>query len=458
MFAHHRKRLHLLFAIADAALTATAFEMAYFTRTRVSGLGTLFFLRPETHILLLCFCAAVWVALGSLQRVYKYLDSANTRQLIAHTLRQAIIGTVLVILFQYLLRLNPALSRSFLSLFFIYDVILLAVFRWFAPGVMGAFQRGFGSAYHLVIVGSPAKTEALAQKLCEGSPFRIQVVAQIAESECGTKLQRMLAEQIVDEVIFEVDSSKLPELEEVFLQCDEEGVRTRVAIDFFPHVNSDISLDRVGDAPLLTFSAAPLDDLRLVLKRLFDIVASLSLLVALAPVFLVVVALIKLTSRGPIVFRQARCGLNGRRFTMYKFRSMVEGADRMKAQLEHLNERRIAFKMARDPRVTPVGRWLRKFSIDELPQLYNVLRGDMSIVGPRPPLPEEVDHYERWQRRRLRMRPGLTCLWAVSGRDLIDFNAWMRMDIKYIENWSLKLDWSIILRTIPHVLAGKGAH
>ncbi len=262
----------------------------------------------------------------------------------------------------------------------------------------------------------------------------------------------------MDEVIFDVDSSRLAGLEEVFLQCDEEGVRTRVAIDFFPHVNSDITLDRVGNAPLLTFSAAPLDDLRLLLKRFFDVVVSAAALVILFPLILLVTALIKLTSPGPVIFRQARCGLNGRRFTLYKFRSMIENADDLKPQLQHLSERSVAFKLAHDPRVTTVGRWLRKFSIDELPQLYNVLRGDMSIVGPRPPLPEEVDRYERWQRRRLRMRPGLTCLWAVAGRDRIDFNAWMRMDISYIENWSLKLDWSIILKTIPHVLAGRGAH
>ncbi len=240
----------------------------------------------------------------------------------------------------------------------------------------------------------------------------------------------------MDEVIFDVDSRKLPALEEVFLQCDEEGVRTRVAIDFFPHVNSEITLDRVGDAPLLTFSAAPLDDLRLLLKRFFDIVVSAAALVVLSPLMGLAALSIKLTSRGPIIFRQARCGLNGRRFTLYKFRSMVMNADEMKAQLEHLSEREIAFKISDDPRVTPVGRWLRKFSIDEWPQFYNVLRGDMSVVGPRPPLPEEVDQYERWQRRRLRMRPGLTCLWAVAGRDRIDFNAWMRMDISYIENWS----------------------
>ncbi len=137
---------------------------------------------------------------------------------------------------------------------------------------------------------------------------------------------------------------------------------------------------------------------------------------------------------------------------------MVDNAHAMRAALEHLNEREVAFKISNDPRVTPLGRWLRKFSLDELPQLWNVLNGDMSIVGPRPPLPEEVERYQPWQRRRLRMRPGLTCLWAIAGRDKIDFNAWMRLDISYIENWSLGLDWSIILKTIPHVIAGRGAH
>ncbi len=447
----------MLFAAADALLTVLAFEAAYFTRVRMS-LEHLFFLRVRPHILLLGFCAVVWVALGSLQRVYEYLDSANPKRLLIHTLRQSIIGTVLIILFQYLLRLDPPLSRSFLFLFFMYDLCLLALFRWFSPQLVGAFQRGFGSPYHLVIVGNGEKASSLARQLCDSSPFRIQVSARITEENCARELPKLLAGQIVDEVIFDVDSRKLAELEEVFLQCDEEGVRTRVAIDFFPHVNSDITLDRVGSAPLLTFSAAPLDDLRLLLKRFFDVAVSACALAVLSPLILLVAALIKLTSPGPIIFRQARCGLNGRRFTLYKFRSMVENADQLKAQLEHLSERSVAFKLAHDPRVTAVGRWLRKFSIDELPQLYNVLRGDMSVVGPRPPLPEEVEHYERWQRRRLRMRPGLTCLWAVAGRDRIDFNAWMRMDISYIENWSLKLDWSIILKTIPHVLAGRGAH
>ncbi len=457
MFAHHRKKIQLLFAIADAILTIIAFELAYVTRTSLA-FERLFFLRLQPHILLLVFCAVVWVALGSFLRIYEYLDTASPRRFLSNSLRQAVLGITLVILFQYLLRLDPPLSRSFLSFFFIYDFFLLVLFRATSPRLIGAFQRDFGTPYHIVIVGNPNKAAVLERHLCEGTPFRIRILATITEDECAEKLPELLSRQVVDEVIFEVDSSKLPSLEEVFLHCDEEGVRTRVAIDFFPHVNSDISLDRVGDAPLLTFSAAPLDDLRLLLKRFFDVIVSACALVVLSPLILACAVLIKLTSPGPVIFRQARCGLNGRRFTLYKFRSMIENADQMKPQLEHLSERQIAFKLARDPRVTSVGRWLRKFSMDELPQLYNVLRGDMSVVGPRPPLPEEVERYERWQRRRLRMRPGLTCLWAVAGRDRIDFNAWMRMDISYIENWSLKLDWSIILKTIPHVLAGRGAH
>jgi lipopolysaccharide/colanic/teichoic acid biosynthesis glycosyltransferase len=172
---------------------------------------------------------------------------------------------------------------------------------------------------------------------------------------------------------------------------------------------------------------------------------------------LLIAAAIRFTAPVPAIFRQVRCGLNGRRFLFYKFRSMCENAEALKAGLAHLNTRQTAFKIPDDPRLTPVGRFLRKFSIDEWPQLWNVLRGDMSLVGPRPAVPGEVDQYQQWQRRRLRMRPGLTCLWAVCGRDSLDFDTWMKMDMQYIDNWSLALDWKILLRTIPRVLTGHGA-
>jgi exopolysaccharide biosynthesis polyprenyl glycosylphosphotransferase len=231
-----------------------------------------------------------------------------------------------------------------------------------------------------------------------------------------------------------------------------------VAVDFFPHVNSEVYLERLGAAPLLTFSAAPHDEIRLFLKRVIDVMLAIAALVLMLPFMAGLAFLIRLTSPGPAIFRQVRCGLNGRRFVFYKFRSMCEDAEQLKAQLQHLNQKETAFKIPRDPRLTRLGRFLRKFSIDEWPQLWNVIKGDMSIVGPRPAVPEEVENYKRWQRRRLRMRPGLTCLWAVSGRDNLDFETWMKLDMQYIDNWSLVLDWKIILRTIPNVLLGKGAN
>ena len=246
-------------------------------------------------------------------------------------------------------------------------------------------------------------------------------------------LTELLRRHVIDEIIFAVDSSKLSDMEDVFLRCDEEGVRTRVVVDFFPHVNSQVYLDRLGTKPLLTFSAAPHDEIRLLLKRVTDLVIAAAALVLLLPFMLLIALLIRLTSPGPAIFRQVRCGLNGRRFTFYKFRSMCDNAEELKASLMHLNRKSTAFKIPNDPRLTPVGRFLRKFSIDEWPQLWNVLKGEMSLVGPRPAVPEEVELYQTWQRRRLRMRPGLTCLWALAGRDRLDFDTWMKMDMQYID-------------------------
>jgi exopolysaccharide biosynthesis polyprenyl glycosylphosphotransferase len=273
-----------------------------------------------------------------------------------------------------------------------------------------------------------------------------------------SELPRLLRQEVIDEVVFSVDSHALQSLEDVFLQCDEEGVRTRVAVDFFPHVNSDMYLERLGSIPLLTFSATPDDEVRLFLKRAIDVVIAGVALVVLSPLFLVLAVLIRVTSPGPAIFKQIRCGLNGRRFTFYKFRSMVRDAEARRAEVMHLSKRSTATKIPNDPRLTSIGGFLRRFSLDELPQLFNVLKGDMSLVGPRPAIPEEVAQYAVWQRRRLRMRPGLTCIWALNGRDQVDFETWMKMDMQYIDNWSLGLDWQIIFRTIPQVVLGKGAN
>jgi exopolysaccharide biosynthesis polyprenyl glycosylphosphotransferase len=195
-----------------------------------------------------------------------------------------------------------------------------------------------------------------------------------------------------------------------------------------------------------------------VFKRLLDIVASSAALWVLFPFLLAVAALVKLTSAGPIFFRQQRVGLHGKRFHMLKFRSMVVNAEELKAKLLSRNEQTgPVFKMKHDPRVTPLGRILRKYSIDELPQLVNVLRGDMTLVGPRPPVPQEVAQYEPWQHRRLSVPPGLTGLWQVSGRNEIGFQDWMYLDLQYIDHWNLGRDLNLLLRTVPVVMSGKGS-
>jgi exopolysaccharide biosynthesis polyprenyl glycosylphosphotransferase len=194
------------------------------------------------------------------------------------------------------------------------------------------------------------------------------------------------------------------------------------------------------------------------IKRLFDIISSAAGLLVLSPLLVTVAILIKLTSRGPIFFKQKRVGLHGKPFNMLKFRSMVVNAEELRAKLEAMNEQTgPVFKMKNDPRITRIGRFIRKYSIDELPQLLNVLRGEMSVVGPRPPLPKEVEKYAAWQRRRLSVRPGLTCIWQVSGRNQISFEEWMYLDMQYIDNWTLLTDLGLILKTVPVVITGNGA-
>jgi exopolysaccharide biosynthesis polyprenyl glycosylphosphotransferase len=242
------------------------------------------------------------------------------------------------------------------------------------------------------------------------------------------------------------------------LACAEQGVRTTIAADLFSIGLVKSGISYFGGMPLIHFQTPPGDSWELAVKRMIDIAVAAVALVVLSPLFLILAVGVK-TSPGEILFRQTRVGLNGRLFQMLKFRSMCVGAEAALQQLKERNEMQgPAFKMKDDPRITPFGRFMRRFSLDELPQLWNVLIGDMSLVGPRPPIPGEVGLYERRSRRRLSMRPGLTCTWQVSGRNEIkDFESWVKLDLHYIDNWSLMGDLVLLLRTIPAVLLGTGA-
>ena len=472
MYSRHQRKFQVLYAVCDLVLILFSFLAAFSLRSQLP-LENLFDIQPPVRVLLLTFAAASNILLSNAFQIYAQVELMSPWRILTRTFRHVALTMVGLILVEFALRLN--LSRPFFFLFGLNQWIFLAAGRLIVRRYAGSWRRHFNAPMHVMVAGTGSTAREVARALEEAAPYGIRLQGFFdlnldaaspapASQNLGYpvhsihRLRDFLEQQVLDEIIFAVDSGDLQPLQDIFLECDEEGIRTRLAVNQFPHVNSEMYLETLGHIPLLTFSATPSDELHLLVKRTLDVsLAALGLAIA-SPVLLLAAALVRLTSPGPIIFRQERCGLNGRRFTLYKFRSMVENAEELRPGLEHLNEKSTVFKIRNDPRLTPAGRFLRKFSIDELPQLWNILRGDMSIVGPRPPIASEVENYERWQRRRLRMRPGLTCLWAVEGRDHLDFDTMMRKDLQYIDSWSLVLDLRIILRTIPLVLTGKGAH
>jgi exopolysaccharide biosynthesis polyprenyl glycosylphosphotransferase len=468
VFSRHHRKIKALFAVTDILFVVLAFEIAYQSRQWMP-LEREFYILVQGKALLLGIAMLSWPLAALWLGVYDRLDAAHPRVIFRDSFKQCVLGTVGLILVQFSLRMD--LSRVFLAIFGLLTWLLILLFRLNAGRLVRWVRSDFGGSHYVLVVGVNDRAVRVARTLEGSASYGIRLVGFLEDSDDTSvrlgreypihrlsRLPEMLERDVVDEIILCVDTRRMAAMEDLLILCDEYGVRTHVAADFFPHVNSDVYLDRLDQIPLLTFAAAPNDELLLFLKRLTDIVLAAAAMALLAPVMLVLAVLIKFTSPGPVIFSQVRCGLNGRRFTFYKFRSMVANAEEMKQDLMHLNEKEVAFKIANDPRLTPIGRHLRRFSIDEWPQLWNVLKGDMSLVGPRPAVPEEVENYKRWQRRRLRMRPGLTCLWALEGRDHLDFESWMRKDMEYIDNWSLGLDWKIMFRTIPHVLAGRGAN
>lgn len=352
--------------------------------------------------------------------------------------------------------------------------LLGALSRIIARRFMSVVRRSGYNYRHLLIIGTNTEAQQLATRL-EGLPeLGYKIVGFISEEPAAANstvinglkvigsladVQRVLETGPVDEIII-----CLPMREHVATVFDVVRLAQELGIvlRLFPDDSSARILSRVY---VETFDGAPVVTLfretmllQLLFKRVLDFIVSFICLVILSPLLLLIATLIKVTSPGPVLFVQRRVGMNKRTFNLYKFRSMYMDAEKRRHELEALNEMDgPVFKIKNDPRITPIGRFIRKTSIDELPQLMNVLRGQMSLVGPRPPLPDEVDKYDWLYRKRLSIKPGITCLWQISGRNHISFKQWMAMDREYIDNWSIWLDLRILAKTVPSVLFGRGA-
>jgi exopolysaccharide biosynthesis polyprenyl glycosylphosphotransferase len=276
-----------------------------------------------------------------------------------------------------------------------------------------------------------------------------------------SQLESIIAQEPVDEVFITLPRDKYGHLVDTIVRlCEEQGIIVRLRTDMFALKIARWHVDEVDGMPIVTIRSGPSDSWQLMAKRLLDMCGSAICLLAMAPIFGLIALLIKLDSPGPVFFRQERVGFHKRRFRLFKFRTMVDGAEQQQQKLESLNEAEgPVFKIKGDPRITRIGKFLRRTSLDELPQLINVLKGEMSLVGPRPLPVRDVERIDvQWHKRRFSVKPGVTCLWQVNGRSHVGFDYWVRMDLEYIDKWSLGLDLKILMKTIPAVLKGSGAY
>ena len=324
----------------------------------------------------------------------------------------------------------------------------------------------------VLIVGTGAQARDLSEKMSNGKDNSLEIVGILAKdsSKIGVKigaskiigsydqLQNILTTNVIQQVIFTLPSKDLSYLDSLLIICDQIGVTSQVIHNTEKQLLYKVQTDSVAGFPSIKYYLTPQNELALFFKRLLDIVVSALLLVSLLPLFIIIAIMIKWTSKGPVFYPWLVVGQNNRDFASYKFRTMIENADKLKDSLLNQNEMEgPVFKIKDDPRITRFGHLLRKYSFDELPQLWSVLKGDMSLVGPRPPFRSEIDRCELWQRRKISFKPGMTCLWQVNGRNQIrDFNEWCRMDLEYIDNWSLWLDFKILFKTAFVVFKGTG--
>jgi len=482
--------------VGDFAIIIVAFFASYYGRSSLLywnqrlgwgltfGGGTLASI--ENYYVVLFISLLAYLFILQVMGAYGSMRLSSSFRLLRISLFSSFLVFLVLSAVLFLLKLD--LSRSFISLFCGIVALSITAERYLVLGFLRFWRKRGKNFRNLIICGVGEQAVRVAREISLRPELGLRIIGfadlqydgqehelrlqrfrdwmrkagtqRIGRLFCGkAELEQSLQSQAVDEVIFTDVVEVLPIVEEMVVICAEQGIRTTIAADLFSFGLVKSGISYFGSMPLIHFQTPPGDRWELAVKRYIDLLGASLLLVLLSPVFALIALVIKISSPGPVFFLQTRVGLNGRQFKLYKFRSMVADAEKSLAPLREKNEMKgPAFKILDDPRITGFGKFLRRFSLDELPQLWNVLVGEMSLVGPRPPIPGEVSMYERRDRRRLSMRPGMTCIWQVSGRNEIkDFDSWVKLDLEYIDNWSLSLDFILLFRTIPAVFFGVGA-
>ena len=502
MLKAHWRMISRVERACDNAIVIAAFFLTYALRGHFLGFAETLGIRlPQTllslgsianYFIILAIALPLYNAFLSLLGAYNSMRLSSWWKLLQSSALSA--GAVFVCTGALLFLLKLDLSRSFIGIFSFLSAVLLFAERFIVLRVLRYFRVRGKNFRNMLIVGTARQARdlyteilkqpelgmrvrgfvSLGEQVADMRSLR-EVNGDIISPSIGSQsvvydlaarvvagpdtFEHALKRYAIDEVIFTDVATHLSQVQDLAEIAMEEGVRVTLAADIFSLEIRKSDVSYFGRTPLIHYQSSPSDSTSLLFKRGIDFVVSGLALAMIWPFLALVAAMIKLDSPGSVFFRQKRVGLNGRTFVLLKFRSMVKDAEAQLPALQDKNEMKgPVFKIRNDPRVTRVGKFIRRYSIDELPQLINVFRGDMSLVGPRPPLPGEVERYGRKHRRRLSMRPGITCIWQVSGRnDIPDFEEWAKLDLKYIDNWSLKNDFALMLKTIPAVVSGWGA-
>jgi exopolysaccharide biosynthesis polyprenyl glycosylphosphotransferase len=459
--------------LADGLTAAASFFLAYVVWNSFrlwTGISNPFEISGDVAWIILGFSALEVVLLAKME-AYSYQRFTSLSQEITRVAKTVLAAVALLLAFLFVIRFGY-IPRTFLLIFGGVNFLALSLEKTVVFYAVNVLRRRRKAKQKVLVVGTGTRAQRFIATIDKHLGWQLEVIGLLTgdPASAGTEIsgrpvlgtnrdiERILHEHPVDEVIICVSTKRFDEIREILDVCEREGVQVRLNSDFFGRLAKKVRVDHVYGLPIISFLTTPGNGWARGLKRLMDIFISGFLLLALSPLLLLIALLVKATSKGPVLYRWNVVGLNKKPFRSWKFRTMVPDADRLKAALEDRNIMTgPVFKLAEDPRVTKIGKVLRKYSLDELPQLWSVLKGDMSLVGPRPVFPQELDAYESWHRRKLSIKPGITCLWQVSGRNNVrDFDEWVRMDFEYIDNWSLGLDIRILLRTVGAVLKGGG--
>jgi exopolysaccharide biosynthesis polyprenyl glycosylphosphotransferase len=461
------KKIQILFPVFDLIVTIISFFAAYYLTNLIEKE---YFAFTIDYIYMLLLIIPTWALLLTNSNIATIPRTRTPLSIFFNLLNLSFIGFLLIFLYKHLFSL-VVFSHYVIISFSIINLITLFIFRMITYRIFKYF-RATGHNIHNVIIYADDNSEQFISDIILHKEWGFRILFIITNSEKIRKkyspLIRVLPDKItvnnlikfdiIDEVIYCKNSIDNSRIQELIQTCEEIGVIFRLQSNLSPMTHTNAYLTEFNDIPFLTFNSLPKNRLSFVWKAFMDFWISSGIIFILSPFMLLIALLIKTTSKGPIVFKQARVGLRGRKFYIYKFRTMVQNAEELKAKLMEMNESDgPTFKIKKDPRITAIGVILRKTGLDELPQLFNVLKGEMSLIGPRPPLPEEVEKYERWQLRRLSVKPGITCTWQIiPNRHDVVFENWMKLDMQYIDNWSLKEDFLLFFRTIISVFRAGG--